>query len=169
MRELSRRRFVQATGATVAVGAVAGCTGDSGNGNGNGNGNGDTPTPGGNGGDVPQEIADHLDGANLYEGSVEDLTGQDEVTVNVGAGDGLAFDPPAIRISSSTTVVWEWTGAGGSHNVASVEGSESDFTSDYSNEEGYTFEQSFDNTGIQLYVCEPHQTQGMKGAIEVVE
>ncbi|WP_442928674.1 twin-arginine translocation signal domain-containing protein, partial [Natronomonas sp.] len=45
MQELSRRRFVQATGATVAVGAIAGCTGD-GNGNG-GNGNGDTETEGG--------------------------------------------------------------------------------------------------------------------------
>jgi halocyanin-like protein len=172
MQELSRRRFVQATGATVAVGAIAGCTGDgNGNGgNGNGNGNGDTETEGGNGGggDVPQEIDDHLDGANLYEGSIEDHTGEDQVTVAVGGGDGLAFDPPAIRIDSSTTVVWEWTGEGGSHNVASVEGSESDFTSDYYDSEGETFEQSFDNTGIQLYVCEPHQTQGMKGAIEVV-
>jgi serine/threonine-protein kinase len=160
MRELSRRRFVQATGATVAVGAFAGCTGDDG-GNGDG-GNGD------GGSDVPQEIADHLDGANLYAGSVEDHTGEDEVTVMVGAGDGLAFEPPAIRIDSGTTVVWEWTGNGGTHNVASVEGSESDFKSDLYDSEGETFEQSFDNTGIQLYVCEPHETQGMKGAIEVV-
>jgi halocyanin-like protein len=174
MRDTDRRTFVKLAGAAAITPAIAGCSsGGNGNGNGNGggNGNGDTPTDGGNGGggDVPQEIADHLDGANLYEGSIEDLTGQDEVTVSVGGGDGLAFDPPAIRISSSTTVVWEWTGAGGSHNVASVEGSESDFTSDYYSSEGETFEQSFDNTGIQLYVCEPHATQGMRGAIEVVE
>ena len=66
-------------------------------------------------------------------------------------------------------VVWEWTGEGGSHNVASVEDSESDFQSEIVGEQGHTFNQSFDNTGIQLYVCQPHEAQGMKGAIEVVE
>jgi halocyanin-like protein len=166
MRDVSRRRFVQATGAAVAAGTLAGCTGNGGgNGNGNGNGNGD-----GDGAEVPQEIDDFLSEANLYDGSIVDMTGEDEVTIMVGAGDGgLAFDPAAVRISSSTTVVWEWTGEGGSHNVASVEDSESDFQSEIVGEEGHTFNQSFDNTGIQLYVCQPHETQGMKGAIEVVE
>jgi serine/threonine-protein kinase len=100
-----------------------------------------------------------------------DATGQDEVTIKVGAGDiGYAFSPPAVRIDSSTTVVWEWTGQGGAHNVASVEGSESDFDNGETvAEEGYTFEQSFDNTGIQLYECTPHSANGMLGAIEVVE
>jgi len=158
MSDLSRRRFVQGTGAAVTVGALAGCTG---NGNGDGNGNGG----------VPQDIEDHLSDANNYEGSLEDMTGESEVTIDVGAGsNGLAFDPAAIRVSSSTTVTWEWTGEGGGHNVASVEGSESDFSSgDRVDEEGHTYEQSFDSTGNQLYVCEPHMAQGMKGAIEVVE
>ncbi|OYR61676.1 halocyanin, partial [Halorubrum sp. E3] len=67
-------------------------------------------------------------------------------------------------------VVWEWTGQGGAHNVASAEDSESDFESgDAVSEEGNTFEQSFDNTGIQLYYCTPHEAVGMLGAIEVVE
>jgi serine/threonine-protein kinase len=159
MTDLSRRRFVQGTGTALAVGSLAGCTG-------NGNGNG-----GGNGG-VPQDIDDHLSDATNYEGSLEDMTGESEVTVDVGAGsNGYAFDPAAVRISAGTTVTWEWTGKGGGHNVKSVEGSESDFTSgdDYVDEEGHTYEQSFDNTGVQLYVCEPHMAQGMKGAIEVVE
>ena len=158
MNDLSRRRFVQGTGAAVAVGALAGCTG-------NGNGNG------GGGSDVPQAIDDHLSDANNYEGSLEDMTGESEVTIDVGAGsNGLAFDPAAVRVSSSTTVTWEWTGEGGAHNVASVEGSESDFSSGSSVEGGdNTYEQSFDNTDNQLYVCEPHMANGMKGAIEVVE
>ncbi|MFQ3320004.1 MAG: halocyanin-like protein [Natronomonas sp.] len=161
MSEFSRRRFVQGTGAAIATGMLAGCTGGDG-----GNGGGD----GGGGEDVPQKIDDYLSGANEYDGSIEDHTGEDEVTVMVGAGNGLAFDPAAIRISSSTTVVWEWTGEGGSHNVASAEESESDFKSgDPVMEAGNTFQQSFDNTGIQLYFCEPHKSQGMKGAIEVVE
>jgi len=158
MTDLSRRRFVQGTGTALAIGTLAGCTG-------NGNGNG-----GGNGG-VPQDIDDHLSDANNYEGSLDDMTGESEVTIDVGTGsNGYAFDPAAVRISSGTTVTWEWTGEGGGHNVASVEGSESEFTSgERVDEEGHTYEQSFDNAGSQLYVCEPHTAQGMKGAIEVVE
>lgn len=162
---------MQATGAAVALGSMAGCTGNGGgNGNGNGNGNGDGNGDGSSGDSVPQEIDDFLGSANNYDGSIVDETGTDEVTINVGAGSGgLAFEPAAVRISSSTTVVWEWTGEGGAHNVASAEGSESDFKSEIIDEEGHTFNQSFDNTGIQLYACQPHKAQGMKGAIEVVE
>ena len=165
---LSRRRYLAGTGAALTIGTLAGCSGG-----GDGSDGGD----GGDGGggeavdDVPSEIDDYLSEARMYEGTIMDFTGQDEVTVEVGAGDvGFAFSPAAIRIDSSTTVVWEWTGNGGAHNVASVEGSESDFDSgDSVSEEGHTFEQSFDNTGIQLYQCTPHQANGMLGAIEVVE
>lgn len=160
---LSRRRYVAGTGAALALGTLAGCSGGGGDG---GDGN-DVPMED----DVPSAIDDHLAEARLYEGTIADYTGQDEVTVSVGAGEvGFAFDPPAIRIDSSTTVVWEWTGKGGAHNVESVEGSESDFSSGNAvSEEGSTFEQSFDNTGIQLYRCTPHEANGMLGAIEVVE
>jgi len=156
MRDLSRRRFVQGTGAAIVATGLAGC----------GSGGGDG---GGGGGDgVPGAIDDHLDGANEYDGSIDDHTGEDEVTIEVGAGDGLAFSPTAIRIDAGTTVVWEWTGEGGQHNVASVDGSASDFKSDRYSESGENFEQSFDDAGEQLYVCEPHQAQGMKGGIDVV-
>jgi serine/threonine-protein kinase len=153
MTDLNRRRFLRGTGAAIAVGVLAGCTG---------NGNGDGP---------PEDIENHLSDANNYGGSLEDMTGESEVTVDVGVGsNGYAFDPAAVRISSGTTVTWEWTGEGGGHNVASVEGSESEFTSgERVDEEGHTYERSFDSAGSQLYVCEPHTAQGMKGAIEVVE
>ena len=167
--KLSRRRYLAGTGAALTIGTLAGCSG------GGDGGDGGDGSDGGDGGsavdDVPSEIDEYLSDARMYEGTIMDLTGQDEVTVEVGAGDiGYAFSPAAIRIDSSTTVVWEWTGEGGAHNVASVEGSESDFNSgDSVSEEGATFEQSFDNTGIQLYQCTPHQANGMLGAIEVVE
>lgn len=175
--KLSRRRYLAGTGAALTIGTLAGCSGggDSGDGSdgddGMDGGDGSDGGDGGDGGDVPTEIDDYLADANQYDGSIEDLTGQDEVTVEVGAGDtGFAFSPAAIRIDSSTTVVWEWTGQGGGHNVASVEESESDFENGETiGEEGYTFEQSFDNTGIQLYECTPHSANGMLGAIEVVE
>ncbi|MUW14433.1 halocyanin domain-containing protein, partial [Halorubrum sp. CBA1125] len=89
----------------------------------------------------------------------------------VGAGDvGFAFDPAAIRVDAGTTVVWEWTGEGGAHNVVSAEGSNSQFDSGQQVEEqGHTFEQTFDSAGIELYYCTPHRANGMLGAIEVVE
>ena len=169
---LSRRRYLAGTGAALTIGTLAGC---SGGGDGGDGGDGSDGGDGGDGGnvieDVPSEIDDYLSEARMYDGTMADLTGQDEVTIDVGAGDvGFAFSPAAVRIDSSTTVVWEWTGAGGGHNVASVEGSESDFDNGETvAEEGYTFEQSFDNTGIQLYQCTPHRANGMLGAIEVVE
>ncbi|ELZ35910.1 halocyanin domain protein [Halorubrum distributum JCM 9100] len=169
---LSRRRYLAGTGAALTIGTLAGCSGGGDGGDGGDGSDGSDGSGGGNAAeDVPDEIDEYLSDARMYEGTIMDFTGQDEVTVEVGAGDvGFAFSPAAIRIDSSTTVVWEWTGNGGAHNVASVEGSESDFDSgDSVSEEGHTFEQSFDNTGIQLYQCTPHQANGMLGAIEVVE
>ena len=66
MTDLNRRRFLQGTGAATAVGVLAGCTGD-----GNGNGGGDGP---------PEDIENHLSDANNYGGSLEDTTGESEVT-----------------------------------------------------------------------------------------
>ena len=168
---LSRRRYLAGTGAALTIGTLAGCSGGGDGGDGSDGGDGGDGGGGEAVDDVPSEIDDYLSEARMYEGTIMDFTGQDEVTVEVGAGDvGFAFSPAAIRIDPGTTVVWEWTGNGGAHNVASVEGSESDFDSgDSVSEEGHTFEQSFDNTGIQLYQCTPHQANGMLGAIEVVE
>ena len=151
MSDLSRRWFLRGTTAALAVGTLAGCTGD-----------GDGPS---------EDVENHLSDAKNYEGSLEDRTGENDVTIDVGAGpNGYAFDPAAVRISSGTTVIWEWTGKGGAHNVASVEGSETEFDSGESVEgEDNEYRQSFDSAGSQLYICEPHKAQRMKGAIEVVE
>jgi len=123
--------------------------------------------------DVPTDIDDYLSEgeARLYEGTIADYTGQDEVVVDVGAGDiGFAFAPPAIRVDAGTTVVWEWTGEGGAHNVVSEDASATQFNSgDPIDEQGYTFEQTFESAGIQLYYCTPHKANGKIGGIEVVE
>jgi len=104
---------------------------------------------------------------------IADVTGNETLTVLVGGegNDGqLAFSPPAIRVSKGTTVVWEWTGAGGQHNVrverqpaaASWDGYPS-----LRNGSGFTYEYTFDVPGTYLYYCAPHKPQGMKGAIVV--
>lgn len=120
---------------------------------------------------VPDAIDEFLADARLYDGSIDDRTGEDEVVVDVGGGsDGLAFDPAALRIDAGATVRWEWTGEGGAHNVVSDEESASEFDSgDAVDDADEVFEQSFDDDGIQLYVCTPHRSVGMLGAIDVVE
>ncbi|QSG06627.1 halocyanin domain-containing protein [Halapricum desulfuricans] len=108
----------------------------------------------------------YLDSANGFGGSTTDLRGQEEVTIAVGAGsDGYAFDPAAVWVDPGTTIVWEWTGRGGDHNVV---GESVEFTSgDPVGEEGYTYEQTFEESGIVTYYCSPHENLGMLGAVAV--
>ena len=143
---------------------ATGGNGEDGTGNGNETENGGT---GGNGGagNVPSEVDDYLSEAIEYNGSLEDMTGEDEATVEVGAGsNGLAFSPAAIQVDSGTTVTWEWTGEGGAHNVVHEDG---EFESDLQEEDGATFEHTFEEEGNFLYYCNPHRSQGMKGAVVV--
>ena len=155
----SRRRFLRVTSAAVLAGAVAGCTGDD-----------DPDVDYEMEDDVPEEIDEFLSAAQGYGGEIADGTGEDEVTVVVGAGDGgLAYDPAALRVDAGTTVVFEWTGRGGSHNVVSTEESATEFESELKSESGETFEWTFDDAGHQFYVCTPHEQQGMYGAIDVVD
>lgn len=164
----TRRHVLHAsTASLLAVVSLAGCSG-----NGDGNGSDDetpTPEPGG-----PEERVDTYltdNDANLYDGTIEDLTGESEVTVAVGAGDdGLAYDPPAARIDVDTTVVWEWTGRGGRHNINSEAdiGSDFEYTSgDLIGEEGHTWSFTFEDTGVAVYYCQAHRSVGHHGGLIV--
>jgi halocyanin-like protein len=107
-----------------------------------------------------------FDNVSNYDGVV-DMTGNSEVTVEVGASgnDGnFAFAPAAVRVDPGTTVVWEWTGQGGSHNVVAEDGS---FESEMVGEQGHTFEQTVEAEGVTKYACSPHEAMGMKGALVV--
>lgn len=111
------------------------------------------------------DYGDWLADVPSYEGTV-DRTGRDEVTVLVGTGDhGYQYDPAAIRIDGGTTVVWEWTGKGGPHDVVETDGA---FESENHRRAGATFEHAFDDPGVYRYVCVPHVAVEMKGAVEVV-
>ncbi|MFB6105961.1 MAG: halocyanin domain-containing protein [Halobacteriaceae archaeon] len=99
---------------------------------------------------------------------IQDETGQDEVSVQVGVEQGpgpYGFGPPAIRVSPGTTVTWTWTGDGGAHNVHAMEGA--DFKSQTVSEAGHTFSHTFESTGVVHYQCDPHAPLGMKGAVVV--
>jgi halocyanin-like protein len=124
---------------------------------------------------TPAAAQDSNSGADLpgwfedvgnFEGVVDE-TGKSEVTVEVGAqgnGGAFGFGPAAVRVDPGTTVVWEWTGEGGTHNVVAEDGA---FESESVGEAGHTFEHAFEEEGITKYVCTPHEAMGMKGAIVV--
>lgn len=167
MSKIQRRRFLQASGAVLVAGAFAGCNDE----NGDPDPNGDDPEPDGD--PAPDDVDAYLsdNNANLYDGTIEDETGQDSITIMNGAGDnGLAYDPPAVRIDAGTTVTWEWTGEGGAHNVVSADESDFEFESDDGqliDEAGHTFEFTFDEPGTAFYICTAHAAVGQHGAIVV--
>jgi halocyanin-like protein len=111
-----------------------------------------------------------------FEGTA-DATGNDEVTVQVGVGtSGWKFNPAAVLVEPGTTIVWEWTGNGGSHNV--VHETETEFASageqlfnsgETVSGKGVTFEHTFENAGARQYFCNPHKGVGMKGVVAVGE
>ena len=105
-------------------------------------------------------------------GSYQDARGESEVTVMVGAGDtGLAFDSTLLWVDPGTTVTFEWTGAGGAHNVKTVDGGGPAGldSGEAVGEEGYTYEYetSEEDVGITHYHCVPHTAVGMHGGLAV--
>ncbi|MBX0286842.1 halocyanin domain-containing protein [Haloarcula salinisoli] len=129
-----------------------------------------SPAEGGEGGGGgPPDFGGFLDDVGNFDGSVTDAQGQDQVSVAVGAqgnGGAFAFDPPAVHVDNGATVVWEWTGQGGGHNVVE-EGGDTIDSGEPVATEGETYEVTFDTDGIYNYVCEPHVSLGMKGSVVV--
>ncbi len=114
------------------------------------------------------KVDEWLAAASNFEGTIVDRTDTDTATVTAGAegnGGKFAFDPPALKISTETTVRWEWTGDGGPHNIVSK--GDGPLDSELVAEEGNTYEHTFEETGTYLYSCMPHKSLGMRGAIVV--
>ncbi len=183
--EVSRRGFMAAAGvatSAAATGAAAAQESPTGTSTGTGStpaGNGTaaegnaTDGGGGGGGGSGRTVpvfGSYLSDANLYEqAATVDAREQDSITVSVGAGDGLAFDPPTVWVSPGTTITWEWTGEGGTHNVVAESGPaglDSGSPVD-SSSATYEYEVTEEDAGITTYKCVPHETQGMKGGVAV--
>lgn len=136
------------------------------------------PSAGQSGGgpiEVPAAAESYLESANGYDGTVHDARGQTDVTVTVGAGDGLSFDPAAIRIDPGATVYWEWTGEGGDHKVRSTDTTGGDWDASVTGEPldsgdptgtpGVNYEYTFQQRGVYPYNCLVHRGQGMFGVV----
>lgn len=149
---LDRRAFI---GMATAAGAglLAGCGGSGGT---------TQSTPA----DSKAAVDQYLNETNNYD-TIEDRTGRDAVSVDVGAegnGGAFAFAPAAVRVDSDTTVTWVWTGNGSAHNVVEENGA---FESETRTEADYEFEHTFDDSGTYLYYCAPHLGFNMRGAVVV--
>ncbi|WP_435176738.1 halocyanin domain-containing protein [Halorussus sp. AFM4] len=166
---LDRRTVLKTMAAGAATAAIAGCSSSGGDGGGSG---GEDATTGGSGGSGDGGGSNSVsfdgwfDNTSNFDGVV-DKTGQSEVTVKVGAkgnGGNFAFAPAAVKVSTGTKVVWEWTGKGSLHNVVADGGA---FESEQTQKEGFTFSHTFDSAGTYKYYCTPHKPMGMKGAVVV--
>ena len=192
MQETDRRTFLLASGSAAATLALAGCgqpynegrspetlyprdgeAEDESSGDGSsGDGTSGDGSDGSDGeetievdDDVPDEVASHLEGANLWDGSIEDMTGQDSVNIVNGANSPqYAFDPPAVRVSTGTEVTWEWA-EDVAHSVTHDNGDA--FDSGIQGGADTTFSHTFEEAGNYLYVCIPHQAIGQVGAVVV--
>ena len=153
----NRREFVKIGGMFTLAGllGLSGCTAKA------------TPDPYKNYPKVPHEpdYLDWFDGVSNYSRTV-DARGNTEVTILVGTETNVGkygFGPAAIAVSPGTTVTWKWTGDGGTHNVVADTGA---FDSGpLVDREGHTFSHTFTEPRIYKYVCEPHATMGMRGAV----
>ncbi|WP_181686171.1 halocyanin domain-containing protein [Halorhabdus salina] len=152
---MHRRDFLRSAGTVAGGTAAAGAAGSA------------AAQEGESGGGGQPDYGGWLSDTSNFS-TTEDFRGQEEVTVEVGVegnGNDWAFGPPAIHVDSGTTVVWEWTGRGGGHNVV---GENDDYSSGPSTgEAGTTFKQTFEAAGIHKYYCDPHLSVGMKGAVVV--
>jgi halocyanin-like protein len=144
---LSRRGALRAIGGGVAAGAALGAAPATARAQSDGT-----------------NLGSWFDGVSNYDGVVDE-TGSDSVTVEVGVeanGGAFGFGPAAVRVDPGTTVTWAWTGGGGSHNVAADA-----YESELVDSGDHTFEHTFEEAGVSTYVCTPHETLGMKGAVVV--
>ncbi|MCT9096526.1 halocyanin domain-containing protein [Haloarchaeobius sp. HME9146] len=113
-----------------------------------------------------ESLADWFANADNVSG-LADKRGESEVTITVGAagnGGAFGFAPAAVRVDPGTTVVWEWSGKGGMHNVVAKDGT---FESEMLSDAGATFEYAAESSGVFRYACAPHEAMGMKGALVV--
>ena len=157
--DVSRRGFLRAATAGAAGSAAVGTAAAQENNSSGGSG--------GSGQGQPPDFGGWLSDVGNYGGSVTDMRGQEEVTVEVGVqgnGGPNAFAPPAIHVDVGTTVKFEWTGDG-VHNVVEDGGGYSSGST--VGAAGVNFEHTYEESGISKYYCNPHRSVGMKGAVVV--
>jgi plastocyanin len=153
--ELTRRRFVVTTGAVAGAAALAGCGGSGGDG-----GDGSDGSDGSGGGSTTVEMTDQLE---YNPDSIEIEVGTTVTFENVGA---VGHTVTAYEDSIPEGAAYFASGGFDSQDAA-VEGYENGQEGNVT--EGDSWEHTFETAGEYEYYCIPHEMNGMKGTISVVE
>jgi len=120
---------------------------------------------------VPEEGDGGDGGGTTEETTTVDMEPQGSVTVLVGPGGNLRFDPDFFVLREGGTVTWEWESS--DHNIRvsekpdGVNWAGSPQPPRRTFDAGYTYEWSFEQAGEYAYYCRPHQDFGMTGAFRV--
>jgi plastocyanin len=173
---LTRRRLLQGTAGVAAVG-LAGCTGspETTAGDGTSDGSSGDGSSDGSGGD--EDPPGHGESEHSH-GSVGEPKDEAEVLVNTARGPDNTeyhFKPHVTRVSVGGTVTW--TLESGSHTATAYhpdndepqlvpDGTEA-WDSGTLEEEGETFEHTFETEGVYHYLCKPHEQFGMLATVIV--
>jgi plastocyanin len=148
----TRRTLLQTVGATGVAGLLAGCLG--------------TATDSESTDTTTSEPTDTTAAATTE--STERAADDRTQVVTVGPDDDeTSFAPSVATVDPGTTVRFEW--ASDNHNVVPTD--QPDGTDWQGHEtlesEGFEYEHVFETPGRYTYVCEPHQSVGMEGVVEV--
>ncbi|MFB6108425.1 MAG: halocyanin domain-containing protein [Haloplanus sp.] len=125
---------------------------------------------GGSGRTGGSNIDEWLSDVDNYDGQVVDATDEDAVTVTVGAkgnGGPYAFAPPAVRVSPGTTVEFSWVSNNHTVTVQSQPDGANWSGHEGIEQEDFSYDHTFQTSGVYEYYCTPHESLGMKGVIEV--
>ncbi len=156
------RRTVLLTSGTALTVALAGCLG-------NGDDEPDDENDGPDLADDPEGAVEAwMDNENAagWDGTIEDLTGQGEVTIENGANaPDYQNNPPAARVDAGTTMTWEWVSDG--HTLHENESTTTFDEMTTIEDDGFTHEMTLEDAGGVLYYCQPHRGQGHVGGVIV--
>lgn len=108
-----------------------------------------------------QEGGGNASGGGNQSGSGSGGGGQ-VTEVAVGPGGQLVYEPAEVQIETGGTVRWVWESGG--HNVSPEEG---DWGHEPLEDQGFTYEHTFEQAGEYPYVCTPHASAGMEGTVIV--
>jgi len=123
-------------------------------------------------GSPKQAVDDWLSNTKNYDGSINDKTGETDVSIGVGVDDGsgstFAFGKPALRVTTGTQIQWLWEDSENEHNVRERNGLFDSGRPVASS--GKTYTVTLAEPGVYLYRCSNFGgALGMRGAIIVEE
>jgi len=116
------------------------------------------------------DIEPWVPNSNGFNGDIADHRGENNVTIQVGAGpDGHAFDPAVVMVDPGTTITWEWVEGSGAHYVVSrvQVNNDPDTIPDLIDDGTYSTSETLNIPEMKRYACYNHHDDGMLSTIVV--